>query len=542
MLSRLKVGHRLVLAFGMLMLAIIVVAGVGTWRLAALYEANREISEEDMPLLQALASVQESVLQQANSVRDIVAQEDLKIHREAKKILKEKDEAIKSKMAEIRGLTNKHVTHEEEVIKKVDAALLRFQKETREALELVENAEYDMAKSHVFTKVRVTQNELSQQFSEFMRHKLSESDRLVAEARDMYHSAVTLMSIIALAAIGGGVFLAWFIGRGITSPLDEAVSFSRSISDGDLTRHAHAQGKDELASLMQAMNAMRESLVRMLQTVRGNAESVSSSSGRLAAQTAQIHGRSQDQSERAMRVSQSMTELTAAVSDISDSAGKVRDASQLAETLSREGNQLMKKNLEEVDSIIATVNSSSQVIGQLSESIEAIRNMAGIIKEIADQTNLLALNAAIEAARAGEQGRGFAVVADEVRKLAERTTVTTGEIAQTVGRISEQASAAVRSMDQVRENVSSSSEDSRQVGDMLSRILGSTENVTSLVEHIAEATREQLSVSEDTSVHMDEMARIAEETNVAVAQMADIASEMSAMSEELNHVVGRFRV
>jgi methyl-accepting chemotaxis protein len=198
--------------------------------------------------------------------------------------------------------------------------------------------------------------------------------------------------------------------------------------------------------------------------------------------------------------------------------------------------------VEKVNEIANSVSRSAELITSLGERSKQIGEIINVIKDIADQTNLLALNAAIEAARAGEQGRGFAVVADEVRKLAERTTKATSEIGGMIGTIQSEVDIAVNSMDEANKRVELGVQDVTKAGESLNKIVASVDSLQSMVQQIATATEEMSTVSETINCDIETIARVSQDTSSGSGQIAASASDLSRLSSDLQRVAGQFKM
>jgi methyl-accepting chemotaxis protein len=323
-------------------------------------------------------------------------------------------------------------------------------------------------------------------------------------------------------------------------PLDMQAVAHR-VADGDLTvSMAVAAGDD--TSLAASIAQMQGNLRDAINQSRLAAEGVADAARSLAASSQQVSTSSEQQSQAAASMAASVEQVTVSIAHVSQSAA---DASGLAgETgkLSSEGKRLVQDTVDEINKIAASVERASAVIQTLGEQSSQISSIVSVIKEIADQTNLLALNAAIEAARAGEQGRGFAVVADEVRKLAERTTASTQEIATMIEAIQQGTQNAVREMAEGTAQVGEGVQMAARTGDSMVRIEQATGRVLAAIEDISNALREQSAASGQIAGNVEKIAEMTEENSAAVGVVFDSANRLERLSGNLKETVGRFRV
>jgi methyl-accepting chemotaxis protein len=234
--------------------------------------------------------------------------------------------------------------------------------------------------------------------------------------------------------------------------------------------------------------------------------------------------------------------MTASISQISANAAHSEEIAHAAGTISEEGRNVVQAAVVEIDNIAASVKQSSDIIGQLGGASQRISEIVGVIQDIAGQTNLLALNAAIEAARAGEQGRGFAVVADEVRKLAERTAQSTQEIAGMIDEIQRNSANAVSSMEDGTRRVNDGVEKARLAGESIARIREETEQVAQEIIGISDALREQTSAVNVVSREVMSIADMSHSNALSVDHLAQTADEMRRLAEELKTEVNHFKL
>lgn len=316
----------------------------------------------------------------------------------------------------------------------------------------------------------------------------------------------------------------------------------RDVAQGDLGVKAHIPQKDELGSMADSINRTVDQLRSIIGGVKNAADNVASSSANLSKETDRVTQRADAQADRVMQVSAAMEEMSVAVTEISSGAHNVVEASNQTQSIVEDGKGNMAKSMEATRRIVETVESSSAVITELSQAIGKINEITKVIKDIADQTNLLALNAAIEAARAGEQGRGFAVVADEVRKLAERTALSTADITSMVETISSKTGSSVRSMEIVKREVESGASFTNATNATLNQVIEAAVRVTTLAHQIASATNEQSKASEETARNMEEISSLTEESAASIHHVKDAADTLSGTASELQRLVGQFKL
>jgi len=316
----------------------------------------------------------------------------------------------------------------------------------------------------------------------------------------------------------------------------------RDVAQGDLGVKARIPQKDELGSMADSINQTVDQLRNIISGVKHAADNVASSSAELSMETDRVTQRADTQADRVMQVSAAMEQMSVAVTEISSGANNVVEASSQTQSIVEDGKENMAKSMEATRRIVDTVESSSTVITELSQAIGKINEITKVIKDIADQTNLLALNAAIEAARAGEQGRGFAVVADEVRKLAERTALSTADISSMVETISTKTGTSVRSMETVKREVENGASYSNATNHTLNQVIEAAVRVTTLAHQIASATNEQSIASEETARNMEEISSLTEESAASIHHVKQAADTLSGTASELQRLVGQFKL
>jgi methyl-accepting chemotaxis protein len=350
---------------------------------------------------------------------------------------------------------------------------------------------------------------------------------------------------VALAAIGALLVIIYLLTRHfVTAPLEGLRNGLRDIAsgEGDLTRRLPVKGMDEVGQAAVVFNEMMENFNQLVRQVRDSAGQVSARVAALSDSADRVSQSSQLQNERSSGAATAVEQLVASISSIAQSAEHVQHQSQESLARANEGNRNLQVLLGEMNVVESAVKEMATSVNDFVRNTETITSMTREVKDIAEQTNLLALNAAIEAARAGEQGRGFAVVADEVRKLAEKSSHSASEIDRITAELSAQSVAVRRSIEQGLDHLASSQSAVASVSNVLQATNGSVTEVGHGLDAIASATDQQRRFSGEVEAGIEAIAGMARDNSGTVNQTAGAAHDLKQLAEGLAGMVGRFKV
>ena len=537
-------------------LAALTLVGVGGWfGILQMNQATSVIADQKLPAANLLSTIRgqtaallQYTLEVSNREKDVDSQEYFKKSR------LQKQQAIKTLSETMAEFEKLELTEDEQLawkeFQQVVTTWLVTDAQANDIIrDLGDNADPD-TQVYLFGKFDIHIYEWMQgleTLNKSLTKLLDANLKSGLQARDSSNAAKQTATRFMLATYGLAIVvslvLAFFIVNSITRPLERMRrAIVQVAEDNDFTLRAEVSGGDEAGQTAQAFNELLSKVQQSLHNVLGTAARISQVAGTASATSDRVSDASLKQSESASAMAAAIEQLTVSVSMIGGNMRDVLARSSESGDAANAGAAMILKSAQEMDQIAGTVDRAGRTIDALGEQTKRISVVVQVIQDVADQTNLLALNAAIEAARAGEQGRGFAVVADEVRKLAERTRKSTSEIGETIGAMQQAASNAVSEMESVMHQVAGGKALSEQVSGCMATIQSGAGRVTAAINEISDALGEQGSATQDISRQVEAVAHMSEENTRSSGETARVSRELDELSASLLSAVKLFHV
>ncbi len=540
--DNIKIGKKLGIGFGVLIVLMAIICAVSI--------INSQMSNA---MLVRLMEVDEAKMKYANEMKDAIdsitrsvammpfaSPEVVQMEKNNIQILRPKYRQAVEKLEKL--LETKE---EKEIANEFKEVVKRGAEVNNKIIELVTDGKKQEAQQLYETETLQTTKQLVNATNKLMDLQ----EKLLAERvkRLLSFSRTILIIIIIVGVISViiGIFMSIKITKNIKAPVEKAAEQLELISKGDFTfsisKNAIARG-DELGVIARAMDALLTNLKNVFNEIIGSVHSLTSAAAQLSSIAEEMSRTAESSSTRANSVATASEEMSQTVVDVAKNTANIAESAKKAVDTAQEGNKIVERSVGEVKEIDKTVNESARFVKSLGERSVHIGEIISVINDIADQTNLLALNAAIEAARAGEQGRGFAVVADEVRKLAERTAQATSEIEEMIKAIQNEVTKAVEIMDNATKKVDTGVKLTAQAVEALKEIVKSSNELQLMVQQIASATEEMSATSEQISKEILDIANASRDTTASSQETAQAAVSLSRIATKLDETVKFFRV
>ncbi len=534
------IGKRLGLSFGIFVgiIAVLVVTGV----LGATLMNNRftHFARVDMAKIGCAVTIRQSITEIVKDVLSVIAVTDPA----AKQDALAKIDAARTKYREAVGELEKIEDQPEgrRLLTSIEEALASGKETNNQAIDLGKAGKTEEAVTLYMGKATPGIEKAVEQCEELYKFYEKGVDASLGNVRGSYRGTLAVLIVMGLLSVALAIIMTARLSSGIVTQIGRGVAVARMLAQGKLNFNVVVDRKDEFGEEATAIRVFVEKWRELIGDVKKASNSVAAAGAQLTGSAGQLSQGANEQAEKSRQVAAASEEMSQTVEDIARSAASIALSAAAASSTAKSGGETVGEAVREVREIAATVSESTRHITSLAELSQKIGDIIAIINEIADQTNLLALNAAIEAARAGEHGRGFAVVADEVRKLAERTTSATSEVSGIILEIQGKVTSAVSSIDRVSAKVDRGVDLSSKAGEELGNIVTTVEDLQQMVQQIATAIEEMSATSEEINKDIESISGISGDTSKSSNEVLAASKELSGLGERLQHAAGQFEV
>ncbi|CAK0770539.1 methyl-accepting chemotaxis protein [Gammaproteobacteria bacterium] len=540
-----KIGTRLILGFAVCLLFIVMIGAGGLYEIKKLADKSDKIVEVDANIVEYSQRMRANINMMRRYEKDaFIAIPDLA----------KVDEYVK-KWNEVRNYSNMLMEslakleddqNDQELLASIKKDLSFYEIGFNTVIEKIKSGAITDTRdaNKVITEYKNATHKAESSIAEYAAVQDKVMERVKKKVDDDAKKSITMAITIIILSFIVVLIMVNIIIRSIKRPLTKIEELVNDIAqgEGDLSKLLTYNGKDELGSICGGFNLFIEKLRNIISQISNTSSQVSSASIRLNATAEQIATGAEEVAAQAGTVATAGEEMAATSGNIAKNCQMVAEGAQRASHTAQNGVKVVEKTIKVMGQIAEKVQESAKTVESLGERSAQIGAIIGTIKDIADQTNLLALNAAIEAARAGEQGRGFAVVADEVRALAERTTRATREIGEMIKAIQNETKWAVAAMGQGVLQVAAGTMESEKSGQALQEILAQVNDVAMQINQIATAAEQQTATTGEISNNMHQITKVVQQTSHGAHESATAASQLNGNAEELQRLVNQFKL
>jgi methyl-accepting chemotaxis protein len=539
-LRNLNIAPRAFLGFSVIGLLMLILGVFALSQMNKINNANEVMATNSMPSIKALDKLTEG------SIRLRVLSYRLMLNREPETL---------QKTTELLAMRNKQIDDARAIYVKLISApeeqsaydqyvqLLNDYRQLESRMKSLSQAN-DMTELTrlLSADLQINSDQMNVALGKLVEMNTQQLNQASADASKQYSSAFTMVVTLLIIATVLTLLFAWLLTKSITQPINSALKAAEDIAEGDLTRTITVDGTDEAGRLLAAMLKMQSKLRDTLQRISGSATQLASAAEELNAVTDESARGLSQQNNEIEQAATAVNQMTSAVEEVARNAVSTSEASKNATTSASDGRDLVQETVSAIERMSNDVQSTSTLIGNLADESRDIGKVLDVIRGLADQTNLLALNAAIEAARAGEAGRGFAVVADEVRALAHRTQQSTSEIERMIGSIQGGTEQAVNSMRSSTERAESTLNIAKGAGLALDTINSAVVEINERNLVIASAAEEQAQVAREVDRNLVNIRDLSTQSATGANQTSAASNELSRLAVDLNGMVARFKV
>ena len=537
-LRNMGIGLRASLSFAVLAGLLVLVGLFGLGQMAKLRESAAIIEDSWMPSIETIHDSAAYIASIRLEAMRLLTTNDLEVRHKTKNMITHEQTQLQQSFSQYETL----VTNEQdiEMLKQLKNTVSSYMGIMDQMIQLVDQDQHEQAIDLLNTRLAPQGLILNKSLEDLITFNQQGVQSAAESAAQMYSSAQWIVGMIIVIALIATLLLAWLLTRSITAPLGQALTVARTIAAGDLSKPIVVSGKDEPAQLLVALASMQANLQDTIRGITESSQQLASAAEEMSSVMEQSTRGLQAQNDEIEQAATAVTQMSAAVDEVAGNAVSSAEASKASDEDSKHGHYQISETISSIQNLVDEVLGASSKAEGLAVQAQDISKVLEVIRGIAGQTNLLALNAAIEAARAGEAGRGFAVVADEVRSLAQRTQDSTEEIEQMINGIQRGTQDTVGALNSSAEHAGQTLQRANSAGSALEKITAAISQISQRNLVIASAAEQQALVAREVDRSLVNIRDLSTQTAAGATQTSAASQELSRLAVDLNALVTRF--